>query len=252
MAIFYQSLQKFPSAQTVCIIVHGLNNKPDALTDIAELFEAFRIPVITVGLTGHNEDFERLKSINEITWHNDVLQAYKLSARKNAKILLVAYSLGATISLDILSNNIKFDKMVLLAPAIAPRKPVQLLGSVAGKFPAFPLYSIVPEKYRANPYLPLKAYDVLFQLYKSLKKKRFSHANVPTLVVIDPKDETMSLEGIKLTIEKCHLNQWSILALDSDHVNTHTRFHHMILDRETMGDKNWQLFVQHVKDFLKT
>ncbi len=252
MAIFYQSLQKFPLAQTVCIIVHGLNNKPDVLTDVANLLESLEIPVVTVGLTGHNQDdAERLKDIKEEIWRNDVLQAYNMPKKKNVEFLLVGYSLGAAVGLDILSEKTKFDKMVLLAPAIAPRIPVQFLGRVAGKFPSFPLYSAVPEGYRANSYLPLKAYDTLYHIYTSVKKKRFAHANVPTLVFMDPKDETMSLEVLKHIIEDYQLNLWNVLTLHSDHIDAHTRFHHMIMDKKTMGSKNWDLFVRNVKDFLK-
>lgn len=251
MAIFYQSLQKFPSAQEVCIIVHGLNNKPDVLMDVANLFESLQIPVILVGLTGHNQDPERLKTINEDIWRSDVLQAYNMATNKNAKLFLVGYSLGAAVGLDILSEQTKFDKMVLLAPAIAPRTPIQFLGRVAGKFPAFPLYSAVPERYRANKSLPLKAYDTLHHIYTSLKKKRFAHANVPTLVFMDPKDETMSLDVLNRTIETCQLSNWHLLPLDSDHLDSHTMFSHMIMDKKTMGPKNWELFVHHVRDFLK-
>ena len=220
--------------------------------DVASLFESLQIPVVTVGLTGHNQDADRLKDISEDTWRNDVLEAYHMSVNnKDVKFCLVGYSLGAAVGLDILSAQIKFNKMVLLAPAIAPRTPVQFLGRVAGKFPSFPLYSAVPERYRANSFLPLKAYDALHHIYSSVKKKRFAHANVPTLVFMDPKDETMSLEVLTRTIEDCELKQWEILELDSDHIHEHARFHHMIMDKNTMGPHNWELFVHHVKDFLK-
>lgn len=251
MAIIYQSLHKFPSAQSACIMVHGLNNKPDVLMDVADLLESLEIPVITVGLTGHNQDAECLKDISEDTWRNDVLEAFKMPAKRNLKCLFVGYSLGAALGLDILSDHIKFDRMVLLAPAIAPRKPVQFLGRVAGKFPAFPLYSAVPERYRANSYLPLRAYDALHHIYTSLKKKRFKHANVPTLVFMDPKDETMSMEVLQQTVEDCQLSHWTILTLDSDHVDAQTMFHHMIMNKKTMGPKNWTDFVRHVKDFIR-
>lgn len=250
MAIFYQSLQKFPSSKGVCILVHGLNNKPEVLTDIVNFVESLSIAVVVVSLTGHQDDFEKLKTIEKETWKEDVRQAYALSYRKGVKTFLVAYSLGAIIGLDILSEEIKFDKMILLAPAIAPRKPVKLLEYLAPIMPLFPLYSIVPSIYRANAYLPLKAYDALFQLFRSLKRKKFAHANVPTMVVIDPDDETMSLEEIKKTITDYSLNRWKLLLLDSDHVDK-AKFHHLIIDRKAMGNKNWEVFVQQVEGFLK-
>lgn len=250
MAIFYESLQKFPSAQTVCIAVHGLNNRPDVLTDVISVFESLQTPVISVGLTGHNQDPESLKQITEDTWRNDVLKAYDMLPNRNVKLVFVGYSLGAALGIDILSEQRRFDKMVLLAPAIAPRKPVQFLGRVAGKFPALPLYSAVPERYRANTHLPLRAYDMLHHIYMSVKKKQFAHANIPTLVFMDPKDETMSLDVLNQTIETCQLSNWHLLPLDSDHVDFDTRFHHMIMDKKTMGPKNWELFVHHVRNFL--
>lgn len=251
MAIFYQNLQKFPSAKATCVLVHGLNNKPEVLTDIVHFLESLYIPVVMVSLTGHQQDFEKLKTIKKENWKEDVLQAYALSHKKGAKTFLIAYSLGAAIGLDILTEKIRFDKMILLAPAIAPRQPVKLLEFFAPLLPLFPLYSIVPSMYRANAYLPLKAYDVLFQLYRSLKQKKFAHTNVPTLVVIDPNDETMSVEEIKKTIAVYHLDHWRLLLLDSNHTGKQTKFHHLIIDKQAMGDKNWTVFTQHVKSFLK-
>lgn len=250
MAIFYQSLQKFPSSKITSILVHGLNNKPEVLTDIAQWLESLSIPVVIVSLTGHQQDFEKLKNIKKETWQEDVLEAYTLSYKKGTKIFLIAYSLGATISLDILSEKVKFDKMILLAPAIAPRKPIQLLEYFAPILPLFPLFSIVPSMYRANSYLPLRAYDVLFQLYRSLKQKKFVHTNVPTLVIIDPNDETMSLQEIKKTITVYHLNYWKLLILDSRHSQESVMFHHLIIDKKAMGSKNWEVFTRHVAQFM--
>lgn len=250
MAIFHQSLQKFPSSSAACLLVHGMNNRPEVLNDITDFLESLALPVVSVCLTGHHHDFNKLNTISKKIWEQDVLEAYQLIRKRNKKIYLLAYSLGAAISLDILSEEIRFDKMVLLAPAIAPRIHVKLLQYIAPLFPTLPLFSIAPKGYNVNPYLPLRAYQVLIQLFHSLRKKKLAYANIPCLLVMDPKDETMSLSTLKKMIKDYHLNCWDILSLDSKNVVGQVKFHHLIIDKNAMGASNWGIFTNSVKTFL--
>lgn len=251
MATYSQNIRKFPASKAVCLLVHGLNNTPEVLKDLSDLLESFSIPVISIGLTGHVKDADKLKTITRPAWENDVLSAYQEAKEKYEKIYFVGYSLGAAIGLDILSEEVKFDKMVLLAPAIAPRALVKLLKYVAPLWPSLPLFSLTPPSYRSNPYLPLKTYAVLFEIYQSLKKKKFAHANLPALVVMDPKDETMDLNKIKLTKYKCGLNRWEIFILNSEEAKKNIPFHHLIVDKKGMGMQNWEAFTSRLQDFLR-
>lgn len=250
MAIFQNNLSAFPPANAAALLVHGLNNKPEVMLDMAQFLEALSIPSVIISLTGHNQDFGKLDAINKNIWHQDVLEGYALIKKHCSKVFLVGFSLGASIGLDIISERIKFDKMVLLAPAIAPRLPVKFLEYISPILPSLPIYSMAPESYIANKYLPIKSYKVLLSIYKSLHKKNFALVNIPTMVIVDPKDETMSIENIKSLITKYGLSKWKVLSLDSDNVVSKVRFHHLIIDREAMGYKNWEVFTNQVSVFL--
>lgn len=250
MAIYKQNLSQFPNAEAACLLVHGLNNRPQVLSDIADLLETISLPMAMVSLTGHQDDFEKLASIEKKMWADDVLEGYDLIKSQFDKIYLIGFSLGGSIGLDIISTTRRFDKMILLAPAIAPRIPVRLLEYISPILPSLPIYSMAPENYIANKYLPLKAYEVLLDIFNSVHKKQFAHANVPTLLIVDPKDETMSLTDVRKLMERYQLSQWRILLLDSDDVVSKVKFHHLIVDREAMGLKNWDEFKQQITEHL--
>ncbi len=251
MAIYRQNLSKFPNAGAACLLVHGLNNRPQVLLDIANLLETISLPMVMVSLTGHQNDFEKLNAITKESWSEDVMEGYQLIKKSFDKIYLIGFSLGGSIGLDIISKRTRFDKMILLAPAIAPRIPVKLLQYISPILPSLPLYSLAPENYIANKYLPLKAYEVLLDIFKSVHKKQFAHANVPTLLIADPKDETMSLSDIRKLMVRFKLSNWKILLLNSDDVVSKVRFHHLIIDREAMGLENWDEFKRMITAHLR-
>lgn len=250
MAIFQNNLSKFPDVKAAALLVHGLNNRPEVMHDIAQLLEALLIPSVIISLTGHHQDFEKLENINKNIWRQDVLEGYDLIRKSYKQVFFVGFSLGGSVGLDVVSERVKFDKMILLSPAIAPRLPVKFLEYISPILPSLPIYSMAPENYIANKYLPLKSYKVLLSIYKSLHKKKFSLVNVNTMLVIDPKDETMSVENIKSLITKYGLSKWKLLLLDSDDVVSKVRFHHLIIDKEAMGSKNWNDFREKVSAFL--
>lgn len=250
MAIFQQNLPTFPGASAAALLVHGLNNKPEVMQDIANLLEELSIPSVIISLTGHHNDFEKLRAIHKNVWRDDVLEGYKFIKKSCNKVFLIGFSLGASIGLDIVSEQIKFDRMVLIAPAIAPRVPVKFLEYISPILPSLPIYSMAPENYIANKYLPLKSYKVLLSIYKSLHKKKFSLVNIPTIVIVDPKDETMSLEDIKSLMINYGLSEWRLLLLNSANAVSKVRFHHLIIDKDAMGFDNWEVFTKQISAFL--
>src|SRR5690606_23906564 len=118
----------------------GLNNKPEVMRDIEQFLDSLKIPSVIISLTGHNHDSEKLDSIDNTIWRKDVLEGYNL-IKSYQNIFLIGFSLGASLGLDIVSESIKFDKMILLAPAIAPRLPVKFLEYISPIIPSLPIYS---------------------------------------------------------------------------------------------------------------
>lgn len=251
MAIFKQNLSQFPNAKAACLLVHGLNNKPEVLLDIADFLQRLSLPTVLVGLTGHNNDLTTLESITNRIWYQDLLEGYELIKKKYDNVYFIGFSLGASIGLDIMSESIQFKKMILLAPAIAPRIPVKFLDYISPLLPSLPLYSMAPKNYIANKSLPLKCYKVLLSIFKSIHKKKFASVNVPTLVFADPKDETMSVRDIEKIIEKHQLTNWKLILLNSDNVVSNVGFHHLIIDRQAMGFDNWEVFKKKASTFFK-
>lgn len=89
-----------------------------------------------------------------------------------------------------------FQRMVLLAPAITLRWYASLL-RLGRYFPNLEFVSFTPKEYRAHDATTGAAYAALFAGGDSLQKAEGSTLNVPTLVIMDPRDRTVSIDGIR-------------------------------------------------------
>lgn len=239
--------------QAVTVLVHGLNNHPGVLTDLADFLTGNRSAVLLVTLTGHNEDKKALRDIKKEQWFNDLKSAYQMAREKSEPdnlLYFIGYSIGALINLNVLSETITYDKMVLLAPAIAPRWTLYLAKPIYRLWGGFPIYSIVPPGYGVHSYLPAIVYKLIFDLISSLEKKSYQYANLPVIVIVDQEDEVVSLSKLRKLITRFKLSHWRILILDSEEVVKETKYHHLIINKRAMGRKNWQNLTSEIKTFF--
>jgi hypothetical protein len=112
------------------------------------------------------------------------------------------------------------------------------------------LPSFSPEKYRANKKLPIKAYKMLFHYQKFLLANDFNYTNITTLIFIDPKDELVSLDLLQEYIQQFDLYNLRIIELSSNMNERQIKYHHLIVDKSTMGEENWNFFLSSVNKFL--
>lgn len=239
--------------KAVTVLVHGLNNKPSSLSDLASFLTQHGSGVVLVSLTGHSNDKKNLLKITKSTWLEDLNEAFLLAKKKNQPdhpIYFIGFSIGALINLNLLNSRISYDKMVLLAPAIAPKWQVYLAIPFYKLSDRIPVVSIAPAQYMVYSYLPVRVYRIMLELIDSLKEHKYRHANIPTLVAVDPKDETMSFKKLKELIIKFKLTRWQVFTLDSKEVTKEIKFHHLIIDKQSMGERNWQNLTQKIKDFF--
>jgi esterase/lipase len=253
----------FPSlinpAKAITIIVHGLNNKPSAMMPLVHFMQILGSDVFLVSLSGHTDNWSDPGSITRNQWLEDIFKVYtQVKARKGNdsthRMYFLGFSLGALANLDLMCSKpgeITYDKMILLGPANALRNHAQVFqGLTKAILPgSWKIPSLVPTAYRASKFTPVQAYKILFEMERSLQKTACSQLNIPTLIFIDPKDELVSLRGLRKFIDRFNLTNWQIITIHKPLTRTST-YHHLILDEKSTGVENWSLIQASIRSFL--
>lgn len=234
----------------IALVAHGLNLNPDKMDPLILFLTEMNIRVLKVGLTGHNGDLENQENLSRSQWIYDITQGMKQLSREEVPLYFIGFSLGALVVLDYISTekHNPFSKMVLFAPAITPHgftKSVLLL-SFLGK--GFIVPSASPAEYRANDGTSIAAYIALFDHVTSLENNSWEMVNIPVLCYIDPKDELVSIAAIEKIIGDKKLNNWKLTVVPSKRP---TPYHHIIIDKTTLGKELWTRYTNEIKHFLQ-
>lgn len=241
----------------VTVVSHGLNNKPTVMLPLVEYLNDSGSDVYLLKLFGHREDSSNLKNLNGDIWLGESLNAYhqarEMAEKNEVPLYFLGYSLGALVAQYMVfesNGEDRFDRQVLLAPATALRGRSGLVKATFILPGHWKLPSYTPEAYRANEGIQINAYKVLFGLEHQLRKGKFSNLNIPTLLIMDKKDELVSFRRINKYIDEYGLTEYRVLSLDPSLEDRATKYHHLIVDEPTMGVENWELVRKKIKEFL--
>ena len=249
------------------MVVHGLNTRPSAMQAVVKELVTAGIHVTLVILTGHEEprpdespeeSKARLQAFRAATrerWHADVVHGYiglEQVASSDAPRLFVGYSLGGLLGLELIQQGrLHFDRMLLLAPALAIHRRNWILRWLPVPRSSL-LPSVMPRRFRANHWIPLSAYLELFRSVDALHAVSSTDAlNIPTQVWIDPCDELVSLVGIQDWVRQAQLDNWQINRLSLGHASLlRGCFHHLIIDPGCTGESVWRQMVESINTDL--
>jgi len=153
--------------------------------------------------------------------------------------------MGGLLGVDLLSSDprVKFDKMVLFAPAIKMHKRNSLL-KILSPFPRIVIPSIAHKSYLTNDGTSIAAYNALFEMYAHLENNLDSKINIPTVVFIDKQDELISFNGLQNMVRDQNLDHWKIHPVKKDKTATKIKMHHLIIDEECVGKNMWHQIVE--------
>lgn len=237
--------------------MHGLNVRPSAMLDLVDWLNKKGSDAYLVKLSGHHANSVPLHEIRADAWQTEMINAHRLAKKtasdNNVPLFFLGYSLGGLLGPAMISGregNYTFDKQLLFAPAIGFR-----IRSHFVKFSFFlnqdyKLPSFTPKEYRANHKLPIRFYKMMFREERLLKKNKFNHVNIPTLVFIDPADELISHRKLEKLFKKFRLTNFRFIPLDKDLTGREMKLHHLIINERTMGEKNWKLVTSEMARFL--
>jgi esterase/lipase len=245
----------------VALVIHGLNGRPDKMESIIAEMTAAGIDCLNLSLRGHGENYSQLnnsdsaearmqafKSVSYQLWRTETYQAYQLvkkrSNRYGTSLFFIGFSMGGLLGVDLFTSNpyIKFDKIVLFAPALKMHNRNYLLKTIS-PFPGLVVPSFGPGAYLANEGTPMAAYNALFEAVKHFEQNLNPKINVPTVVFIDEQDELISFSGLQEMIRKQNLDQWNLHPVAKDKTATETEMHHIIIDAACVGKHMWKQIV---------
>lgn len=207
-------------------------------------------------LPGHNEP--TTETFEPSVWTSHVERAYT-SARKDYGTLptyVVGYSLGGLLATNLANSLPSSEKpaaLILFAPALSLRT-LPALASALHLPPALSWRTpnLAPRAYRRYPTTPTFWYANTLELHRDLQTlSDSSHVrDIPTLVLLNPRDELVSSSGIESWIDENGLRKsWRVVSVYPDsHASDVAE--HLIIDEQSLGSSEWARVKNEIKIFL--
>lgn len=241
--------------QGVVVLIHGLNQSRASWKDMITALNSWGYHVYLLCLKGHcGVTKDGIFHVNAEIWLQNFLDGYREADSKHSQLprLLVAYSLGALVAIVAqgkLGRNL-FDRQVLLAPALVTKLYTRL-ALLAGIFiPQIPSRS--PEYYRANrDGVSAAGYKALFDLEATLRNDLQIFPTCPTRIVMRRDDELINYNGVRKLIKRKKLDTYELRTIpDDDRSSYIPPYKHLIIDRQGLGENEWQWLLAEMKLFL--
>ncbi|MCM2322811.1 MAG: lysophospholipase [Oligoflexia bacterium] len=231
----------------VALVIHGLNLRPDKMDAIVRVLTEQGISVLRASLSGHQGSVEPLKRASRLGWLREIHAAYcEARARMpRSPVFLVGYSLGALLPLDLAASfpeaQVRFDRVVLFAPALALTWTARLVNLFRIFDDSFVVPSANFREYRANPEgTPVAGYRAALDSLAALEHSVSRLEDIPTLVIMDPEDVVVSAEGVRQWIAARGLKQWQVMEISARDGTLRANNHHLIIDEPSVGAPTWK------------
>lgn len=241
----------------VALVIHGLNLNPARMAAVITALNEAGIDALRLSLKGHGGNFthrdgmnatearlESFKAVSYPLWFQEALKGYeqaRQSARQNrVPLFLVAFSYGGLMGLDLLASreDVRFERAVLFAPALSLHGwdyAVRLFSP----FPRMVIPALAPADYLANPGTPIAGYNALFETLDHFESHIGPRLNIPTLVVMDPDDELVSIDGLKRLVEEHRLDRWRFYPVRNHRSVLKGMLRHIVIDETSLGPAVW-------------
>lgn len=254
----------------VALVVHGLNQRPECMGPVIDLLTAQGIGCVGLALRGHGDNYvpipgvgpdaARMASFRRVhagLWLGEARAGYALartrSERDGVPLYLAAYSLGGLAVCDLMTRDatVRFDRMLLLAPALAIRPWTRVLRLLA-HHPDLVIRSFTPSIYRANQRgTPMAAYNALFALADHFATHASALLNVPTLVFVDPEDELVAAVGLTALVAAKGWRQWRVEPIYKTSPAL-GQYHHLLTGPDAVGAPTWARMARMTAEHFMT
>ncbi|MGK5086166.1 alpha/beta fold hydrolase [Bdellovibrionota bacterium FG-2] len=242
------------SVRAVVLVVHGLNLRPERMDPLCKILHTEDFDVLRVALKGHQGSLVEMQSVTLEEWtielEHQARDAQIRARHLGVPFFFLGFSLGGLLGCLLKIRGIDFDRQILMAPGIAPRplaRAIRLLEAFGGEF-LIPSFS--PEGYGVHDATSLAAYRATLRAVEILAASEKSVLNLPTLLIIDPKDTLVNFRHLTEFIQNNKLIQWKTLKTSTLHSQIRGTYHHLIIDEASLGTEEWVRVASEIRSFL--
>jgi carboxylesterase len=187
-------------------LVHGFTGNPFAMRPLAEGLAALGFRVDVPRLPGHGTDVQDMRKTRYADWRQEVLATFDRLQERSERVLLLGFSVGATLTLDVVSSGDRAAKGVVCINALAldrQKALLKLAPLIERLMPVGPAFLAGMRKDDiAKPGVSEHAYDFVptaagNSLLRELPRVRAQLANLrgPVLVAYSREDHTVPPEN---------------------------------------------------------
>ncbi len=233
--------------RAVVVVAHGLNLRPSRMDAIAELLREHGADVLRLGLPGHVGGLEEMRGVTRDAWLRALaeagIEASVRATQLQVPLSFVGYSVGGLLYCDSQSSTPApppYARVVLLAPALTPNRLVHLtplMGLFRGE--RYVIASEAPPESRRHAGTSVRAYKAVLASLDAVEAADGAAYNVPTWVLIDRDDETVSATRLAQFIARKALTAWTLEVIDRRGEPVTPIAHHLIIDRQSLGTERW-------------
>lgn len=228
------------------VFFHGLNNNPECFNPLMTYFRESGFETEMIILPCHGANRKEAKNSRE------ALRVFDQSMKKleDTKYFAIAFSHGALYLQLWLEKNPECRplKQILLAPALFIRKQ-KLIEKAMKILPSFVLIkSLAPKAFRRYEILTAGEYNILVQGMVTYQKV-MKELKVPSLVLIDPKDELVHAQNLKKKLEEKN-HGFEVQFIERPYLKKGLGCHHILFHPDYFKESDWKEFTQKLENFL--
>lgn len=230
------------------VFFHGLNNNPECFGPLIHYFQEKGHETELVILPCHGEDRLEARSVKEAIRIFD----RRMKELKDVPYVAIGFSHGALYLQLWLEQNQEHKplKQVLLAPALYIRRQKLIEKALKILPSSFVLKSLSPKAFRRYEMLSAWEYNILVQGMLTWQKVHGAF-RIPTMVLIDPKDELVDTTTLKRELEKAN-PRFSVHLFERSYLKKGLGCHHILFHPDYFQEKDWKNFTLKLESFLFT
>lgn len=254
-----QVLEPPSPRRAVVLVAHGLNVRPDAMAELYDPLRRAGATIVLLELRGHvppdpGSD-DTWSNVQADDWLRDWLDAVATarSLAVNVPLVFLGYSLGCLVHLRGLQTDdgANFSRQALIAPPLFVRVVPRLVRLLRVFGPGLRVRSLTPARIRARNGTTIAAYESLFRVRRSIVDSAdVSRLRVPSLVVLDRRDELVSYRGVTRWIRERRLAPPWQVQLIREGAPAPAGIHHYMIDRPSLGDQGYRDLIATLERFL--
>lgn len=231
---FYTEFKNDTSA--VVLLAHGLNLAPKKMDELALFFNSKKCDVLRIALGNNPEEWTEKFS-------NDYDAALEHAHILERPLFFVGYSLGALVGMHYMSTHTHHEikKMALFAPASHTKMYARIPSLLYFLLPGFSLPSLNLLSYRDRDKTTLFEYKKMHELQREITKNDFS---LSTLLILDAQDELVASKEVSKFAEQNPL--WKSLYVSNQDSQLPKKYHHLMIDEESLGHSMWQKILKNL------